>query len=188
MASRRKSTRSAKRKAAAPKKSTKKKAAPRKSAKKKPAAKKTGKKAGSRRDPLAPRDVKTGTGSTPGEIGASLVDLFNRGLLHEIEAMWWSPKITSIEGIGQAWDGRPAVEGKNAWWAQTNQMISGLAEGPYVGATGFSVKFHLEVEDKATGQRTVMDEVGVYTIKDGKIIQEEFMYGMPLSASPTERV
>ncbi len=97
--------------------------------------------------------------------------------LREIEEMWWSPRITSIEGMGQAWDGRAAVEGKNAWWAQTNRMASGSAEGPYVGATGFSVKFHLEVEDKNTGQRTIMDEIGVYTVKDGKIVQEEFMYG-----------
>lgn len=155
-------------------------------ASKKPGAKKSasrkrpGKTAPSKapkRDPLAPRNVSTGKGPGPAEIGASLVDMFNRGLLHEIEQLWWSPAITSIEGMGQAWDGKAAVDGKNQWWLQTNRMLSGRAEGPYVGATGFAVKFHLEVEEIATGNRIVMDEVGVYTVKDGKIVQEEFMYG-----------
>ncbi len=136
-----------------------------------------------KRDPLAPRPVTTGKGPSPAEIGDSLVDMFNRGLLHEIEERWWSPKITSIEGMGQAWDGRPAVDGKNQWWSQTNRMVAGSAEGPYVGATGFAVKFHLEVEEVATGRRTIMDEVGVYTVKDGKIVQEEFMYGAPPAPS-----
>ena len=153
-----------------------KKASPRKSAKK-PVKKAAKQKAGPRRDPLAPRTITTGKGPTPAQVGASLVDMFNRGLLKEIEQMWWSPKITSIEGMGQAWDGKPAVDGKNQWWLQTNRMIAGTAEGPYVGATGFAVKFHLEVEEIATGRHTIMDEVGVYTVKDGKIVQEEFMYG-----------
>lgn len=140
-------------------------------------------KAKPKRDPLAPRTVTTGKGPSPAEIGASLVDMFNRGLLHEIEAKWWSPGIVSIEGMGQAWDGRAAVDGKNQWWAQTNRMVAGSAEGPFVGATGFAVKFHLEVEEIATGRRSIMDEVGVYTVKDGKIVQEEFMYGAPPAAS-----
>jgi len=143
---------------------------------KKPVKKAARKKAAPRRDPLAPRRITTGKGPTPAEVGASLVDMFNRGLLREIEQMWWSPKITSIEGMGQAWDGKRAVDGKNEWWLQTNRMISGTAEGPYVGATGFAVKFHLQVEEIATGRLIIMDEVGVYTVKDGKIAQEEFMY------------
>ncbi len=177
MASRKKSTRRASRSRPAVKKKTNKKSARKAAPKRKAAAKKRRAASKPRRDPLAPRDVATGAGASAREIGASLVEMFNRGQLREIEEMWWSPRITSIEGMGQAWDGRAAVEGKNAWWAQTNRMASGSAEGPYVGATGFSVKFHLEVEDKNTGQRTIMDEIGVYTVKDGKIVQEEFMYG-----------
>lgn len=161
-------------KKSAAKKSTK---TPIKKAAKKPVIKAAKKNAAPKRDPLAPRNITTGKGPTPAEVGASLVDMFNRGLLKEIEQIWWSPSITSIEGMGQAWDGKRAVDGKNEWWLQTNRMIRGTAEGPYVGATGFAVKFHLEVEEITTGQLIVMDEIGVYTVKDGKIVQEEFMYG-----------
>lgn len=155
---------------------------------KKPAKKKaaTRRPAAPKRDSLAPRTISTGKGPSVADVGRSLVEMFNRGLLHEIEEMWWSPKVTSIEGSGQAWHGRKAVEGKNQWWLSQNRMVSGSAEGPYVGATGFAVRYHLEVEEKATGKRTVMDEVGVYTVRNGKIVQEEFMYGPPPSAPASE--
>ena len=61
--------------------------------------------------------------------------------------------------------------------------VEAHAEGPYVGATGFSVKFRMDIKDNSTGRRTIMEEIGVYTVFNGKIIQEEFMYG---SMTPAE--
>jgi ketosteroid isomerase-like protein len=34
----------------------------------------------------------------------------------------------------------------------------------------------MDVTPKATGERTTLDEVGLYTIKDGKIVEERFFY------------
>jgi ketosteroid isomerase-like protein len=34
---------------------------------------------------------------------------------------------------------------------------------------------------KPTGQRMQMTEMALYTVKDGKIAQEEFFYNMPAS-------
>ncbi len=131
-----------------------------------------------------PKTIKTGRGPGPMEVGQNLVSMFNRGQLKEIEDKYWSPKIESIEGMGvsQAWRGRKAVEGKNAWWMGDHVMHGGSAEGPYVGATGFAVKFRLDVETKSTGKRETMEEVGVYTVQNGKIVREEFMYGTGGSA------
>ena len=63
--------------------------------------------------------------------------------------------------------------------------MGGVAEGPFVGATGFAVKFRMDIKDNSTGRRTLMEEIGVYTVLKGKIIQEEFMYGAmtPIEAS-----
>jgi hypothetical protein len=36
----------------------------------------------------------------------------------------------------------------------------------------------MDVETKSTGKRETMNEVGVYTVQNGKIIREEFMYGV----------
>jgi len=167
-----------------------KKAATKKSAPKKSAARKSSKpaaKAGSTKRRGAtgagaavnenPSRVTTGSGANPETIGRSLVDMFNRGQFKEIEAKWWSPSIVSIEGLGMAWHGRKAVEEKNGGWMAQNRIVGASAEGPFIGATGFAVKFRMEVEEIATGKRTLMEEVGVYTVQDGKIEREEFMYG-----------
>ncbi|MBX3405402.1 MAG: nuclear transport factor 2 family protein [Phycisphaeraceae bacterium] len=136
-------------------------------------AKKVGKKAAS------VRAVKTGSGAGPGEIGRALVEMFNRGQWAEIEEKFWSPGIISCEGEGVAmeWVGRAAVRQKGEQWYAENQIHGASAEGPYAGASGFAVRFRMDVENRGTGQRTLMEEVGVYTVRNGKIVREEFMYG-----------
>jgi len=125
------------------------------------------------------RPVSTGTGASPMEVGSRLVTLFNAGQVAECEALWDS-SIVSCEGVGVGleWGGRRAVEAKNAEWSSKHTMLGGAAEGPFVGSTGFSVKFRLHVKVNETGAEMVMNEVGVYTVRDGKIVREEFMYGM----------
>jgi hypothetical protein len=152
------------------------------------APKKAGRKPGARRTPpkkaagsrrgsgLEPVAVKSGRGAPPAEVGADLVSMFNRGQLGEIEDKWWSRDVVSCEGgMGMEWRGMKAVHAKNAWWGQDHAVRGASAEGPYVGATGFSVKFRIEVETKSTGAVETMEEVGVYTVRDGKIVREEFM-------------
>lgn len=149
-------------------------------AKKAPARKPASKKPSAKAKPAGaanPSTITTGSGPTPRDIGTSLVELFNAGRAQEVEAKWWSPNIVSIEGMGMAWSGRKAAEAKNNDWLAQHELKGGSAEGPYVGATGFAVKFHIEVLVKASGQTITMDEVGVYTVQNGKIIREEFMYG-----------
>jgi len=106
--------------------------------------------------------------------------MFNRGQLSEIEAKYWSPDIASIEGLGVnlGWFGRKAVEEKNAGWMADHVLHGAAAEGPFVGSTGFAIRFKMDVETKSTGKREIMDEIGVYQIKDGKIVREEFMYAV----------
>jgi len=141
-----------------------------------------GKSAGKKKkaDALKPKAIKTGKGMSPAEVGAELVRMFNAGQFAEIEERFWSPKITSIEGAGvsMAWEGRKAVRAKNEEWMADHVIHGGSAEGPYVGATGFAVKFSMDVETKSTGERMQMSEIGVYTVKNGKITTEEFMYGV----------
>ena len=168
----------------AKKKKVAKKSKPSMKSVKKPASKpakkaaKASKPAKSTRSSMEPMTVKTGSGATPLEVGKDLVAMFNAGKVGEIEAKHWSPKITSIEGVGvsMGWSGKAAVEAKNQGWMMDHVIHGASAEGPYVGATGFSVKFRMDVETKSTGERTTMEEVGVYTVQDGKIVREEFMY------------
>jgi hypothetical protein len=147
-----------------------------------PARKKTSKKKAARksgRTSLAPKPVKTGAGASPAAVGGEFVALFNAGSIGEIEERLWSPRVVSVEGHGvsMAWHGRKAVRAKNEEWMATHQIHEARAEGPYVGASGFAVKFAMDVEDTTNGTRHPMQEIGVYTIERGKIVREEFMYG-----------
>jgi hypothetical protein len=49
-------------------------------------------------------------------------------------------------------------------------------EGPWVGATGFALKYRIDVSQKSTGQRSHMEEIAVYTVRNGKIVREEFHF------------
>ncbi len=142
------------------------------------ASKKADKKQKKQSKKIAPKEVKTGKGRSPFEVGKALVEMFNKGQLSEIEEMFWSPKVCSTEGYGvsMTWKGRKAVQAKNAEWMGTHKVHSASAEGPFVGATGFAVKFKMDIEETPNGKRQAMDEVGVYRVKNGKIVEEEFMY------------
>lgn len=128
---------------------------------------------------LEPKLVKTGKGASPLEVGQAVVAGFNA---HKPEReLWdahWSRKVESIEGLGVSmkWVGRKAMEAKGAQWMATHKIYAASAEGPFVGATGFAVRFSMDVEDTTTGKREMMHEVGVYTVKSGKVVCEEFMY------------
>jgi hypothetical protein len=148
---------------------------------KKPAAKKTAKKkAGKKGSPLAPKMVKSGKGATPAELGKAVVAHVTAMAAPDTE-LWkqhFHPKFVSIEGSGESWSGRKAVDAKCQAWMNANTVHSCKASGPFVGATGFSVVYDMDVEPKdGSRPRGNFKEVGVYTVKNGKIVQEEFMYG-----------
>lgn len=43
----------------------------------------------------------------------------------------------------------------------------------------FAVHFAYDVTAKPSGQRFNMAELALYTVKDGKIVREQFFYHMP---------
>lgn len=124
--------------------------------------------------------ISTGSGASAAEIGGAVVAHINSGA-HDDTPLWdkyWSKDFVSIEGIGAnlAWHGRAAVKEKCEGWMSENTVHGCRAEGPFVGSTGFSVHITMDVEEKKSGNRRTMREVGVYTVQNGKVVREEFMY------------
>jgi ketosteroid isomerase-like protein len=73
--------------------------------------------------------------------------------------------------------GKKAVRAKNQWWYDNNEVISARVNGPFLGeGDQFAVQHEYETKDKATGQQRQMSEMALYTVKDGKIVQERFYY------------
>jgi len=72
--------------------------------------------------------------------------------------------------------GAEAVKAKSDWWFGAHEVHSSQTYGPYVNGEQFSLRFNLDVTAKETGERTQMEEVGLYTVSAGKIVEERFFY------------
>ncbi|ESY26214.1 MULTISPECIES: nuclear transport factor 2 family protein [unclassified Mesorhizobium] len=72
--------------------------------------------------------------------------------------------------------GKEALRQKGEWWQANHEVHGGSVEGPYVNGDQFAVRFKFDITPKATGERVTMDEVGLYTVKNGKITEERFYY------------
>ena len=116
---------------------------------------------------------------TPTEIAIAFTGLCKEGEFEEAGQQFWSDDVVSIEameGDMARVQGRAAVEAKGAWWYANNDVHSVDVEGPYVNGDQFVVRFTMDVTPKG-GARMQMDEMGVYTLADGKIVEERFFYG-----------
>ena len=119
------------------------------------------------------------------EVGKQLVALCNAGKDNEVVDKYYSPNIVSIEAQGgeqmpARMEGIDAIRGKHAWWYDNHEIHSSTATGPFCGnrEDQFAVKFDLDATPKGA-ERMQMTEVALYTVKDGKIVQEEFLFLVP---------
>lgn len=118
------------------------------------------------------------------EIANAFFGLCAEGKFEEAGRAYWSSDIVSIEAMDGPMakvTGREAVEAKGAWWYASHEIHSIKVEGPYVNGNQFTVRFTMDVTPK-DGQRLTMDEHGLYTVSDGKIVEERFFYGSHLAA------
>lgn len=74
--------------------------------------------------------------------------------------------------------GRAGVKAKSDWWYSAHEVHGGTTEGPFINDDAFAVRFELDITEKATGKRMQMSEIGLYTVKNGKIAEEKFFYAM----------
>ena len=117
------------------------------------------------------------------EIGKKLVEMCQAGKGEEAVAQLYSDDVVSIEGQGSdempaRMEGLDAVKGKGEWWFANHEVHSMETTGPFCGhrEDQFVVKFDIDVTQKQSGDRIQMSEVGIYTTKGGKVVQEEFLY------------
>lgn len=117
------------------------------------------------------------------EIGKGLVALCSEGKYQEAIDEYYSDDIVSIEGASmpgmeQRMEGIEAIRAKNAWWAENHEVHESQVEGPYVaeGLDQFVVRFAIDVTSKLDQKRTQMTEIGIYTVENGKITQEQFLF------------
>lgn len=116
---------------------------------------------------------------TVAELAKAFTDLLKAGD-HEGAALRFnSPDIVSIEAMEGPMarvQGTQALKAKSDWWYGNHEVHSVESEGPYVNGDQFVVHFKMDFTPKASGQRITSHEAGLYTVKDGKIVEERFFY------------
>jgi limonene-1,2-epoxide hydrolase len=116
---------------------------------------------------------------TPRETAEAFCALLKAGKHTEAAERFNSPDILSLEameGPHAIAKGTEALKAKAAWWDANAIVHSESAEGPLVNGNQFIVLFRMDVTMKTSGERMQMEETGLYTVKDGKIIEERFFY------------
>lgn len=116
---------------------------------------------------------------TTQEIGSRLVALFREGKFEEIYTELYSPEIASIEAVpgdDQVAKGFEAINAKNEWWFSTFEPVKMEVEGPWPHGDQFILTFDIETINRETKERNAMKEAALYTVKDGKVVEERFFY------------
>ncbi len=119
------------------------------------------------------------------EVGRELVDLCRQGR-HKDALGLYAPHAVSVEAAGSdtmpaTMKGVEAIRGKGEWWTANHEVHKAQIKGPFPNGERFAVIFDYDFTPKtgpAAGKRTKMEEVGLYTVENGKIVREEFFYSM----------
>jgi ketosteroid isomerase-like protein len=81
------------------------------------------------------------------------------------------------EAMPSEMKGIDAIVEKNKWWSENNIVNSANVEGPFIAdGDKFAVHYNFDVTSKQTGKRNQMEEMALYTVKDGKVVHEHFFY------------
>jgi hypothetical protein len=120
------------------------------------------------------------------EIGKKLVELCNQGKNGEAQDMLYSKDIVAVEAGGPPGQDRKsvgiaAIKAKGEWWMANHEIHKAQCSGPWPHDDRFIVRFTYDITPKVgpmAGKRYTMDEAGLYTVKDGKIVKEEYFYSM----------
>jgi ketosteroid isomerase-like protein len=87
-----------------------------------------------------------------------------------------SVEAVAMPGMERVAKGLDAIRAKGKTWGETNVVHSAEATGPFPNDNRFAVRFNFDVTNKPSGRRMKMDEVGLFTVENGKITREEFFY------------
>lgn len=86
-----------------------------------------------------------------------------------------SVEAQSAEGDSPETRGIEGIRSKVDWWVGTMEVHAIKVSGPFVAHDRFVVQYEMDFSEKSSQMRRQMSEVGVYTVKDGKIVREEFL-------------
>jgi ketosteroid isomerase-like protein len=121
---------------------------------------------------------------TTKDIAHKLVELCRQGRSAEALDTLYAPDAVSIEAAdmpgapSREIKGVAGIKAKGEWWIANHIIHDFTISGPFPHGDRFIVGFRFDVTSKPMGQRMQMEEAGLYHVKNGKIVREEFFYDM----------
>jgi ketosteroid isomerase-like protein len=115
------------------------------------------------------------------EIAKKYVELCRAHQNHIALETLFSPDAVSVEarampGSSAEARGLKAIAEKGKQWMADHEVHSSTLEGPWPHGDRFAVRLTYDVTNKPSGRRMQMDEVGLFTVQNDKIVREEFFY------------
>jgi hypothetical protein len=121
-------------------------------------------------------DTKAAGGKmTTEEVAKKVVELVRKQAWYDALDTLYDQDIVSVEATAPESRGKEAVRGKIDWWVDAMEVHSFKASEPFVAHDRFVVQYDADVTEKESKQRRQISEVGVYIVKSGKIVREEFL-------------
>jgi hypothetical protein len=120
------------------------------------------------------------------EIGKKLVELCKQGRNAEVQGTYYSDDVASVEaggppGASRQTVGLAALKAKSEWWVNNHEIHRADCDGPWPHDDRFIVRFTYDVTPKTgpmAGKRFTLEEAGLFTVQNGKIVKEEYFYAM----------
>ncbi len=125
--------------------------------------------------------------STTFEVGQKLAEFVRQCKFMEAVDALYAPNIVSIETMSMPnmparHEGIDAIRKKAQWWIDNHITHKAEVTGPFPHGDRFIIFMKMDVTSKSgpyAGKRNTFEEAGLYTVKDGRVVQEEFFYNMP---------
>jgi len=114
------------------------------------------------------------------EVAERVVELVRQQAWYKALDTLYDKDIVSVEASASEGEsaekrGIDQLRGKIDWWLNAMEVHSFNAKGPFVAHDRFVVQYDADVTEKNSKKRFQLSEVGVYTVKNGKIVREEFL-------------
>ncbi len=112
------------------------------------------------------------------EIADELVRLCREGKNDDAIRSLYAQDIKSTEAMGPnpVSTGIDAMLAKSEWFKNSMEVHTAVVTGPFINGDFFAVDFNYDVTEKQSGSRHAMHEIALYTVREGKIAEEIFLY------------
>jgi hypothetical protein len=115
------------------------------------------------------------------EIGKKYVALCKEGKFETCLQELYSKDAVSVEawappGMDRVATGLGAIQAKGETWGRDHEIHRMELSEAFPLDDRFAVRFLFEVTNKPSNRRSTMEEIGVFTVENGKIVREEFFY------------